>query len=798
MRARLWTRRRLQTGGAAGPRADAQMVKTGFDPGTCRANRALEGYLTAGDLPAARKVFDEMPNRNLFSVNCMLCGYARRGDLGETRRLFEATKVRNKITWTVMVGACARLGRPGEAAVVFAEMMRSGTQPDYVALVAVLGACDGSTAQVHAIAARLGHGGRLIVCNALLDAYCKRGLVEDGQRVFGEVAAKDSVTFNAMLMGFARVGLHARALRLLQEMGRSGMRLSQFTFSGSLAAATGLGDLALGRQIHAAVVKSNFAWNVFVGNALLDLYSKTTDDADAVAELFLEMPARDAVSYNVVISGLAAMGRYRDSLGLFRELRKTGFDPKDFTFPSVVSVAAAERNLPLGRRLHGQALVGGAAGDVLVGNSLVDMYAKCGDLGAAEQVFGGMVSGRNAVSWTAMISGRIENGRPEEALGFFSEMRRSGESPDRATFSSALRAAASLALSELGRQLHSLLARSGHGASVYAGSALADMYAKCGSLGDAARAFEEMPARNVVSWNAMMAAYAHHGRGAAAVALLGRMVVAGAEPDGVTLLSALSACSHAGLADAGLGIFRAIAEPGREHYGCAVDLLGRVGRLEEAERLAETAPFEPDPVVWSALLHACRIHRDEGLARRAAERLFAMEPREAAPFVIMSNICAAAGQWEGFGEMKRYLRARGVRKEPAFSWVELAGGIHRFMSNDDAHPQIRRVRRKLDELGEEMERRGYRPDTSCALHNVDQAARAESLKYHSERLAIAFALLHAPPAAPLRVMKNLRACADCHAAIKIISLVVGREIIVRDSARFHHFRDGFCSCADYW
>ena len=697
-----------------------------------------------------------------------------------------------------MVAAYSKSNLPHDAFAVFIEMMRSGTNADHVALVTLLGACDSaSVPQVHVLVTKLGFTSILTLSNTLLDAYCKSGLLNEATHLFDEVLHKDSVTFNAMLMGFSREGRHGQAIELLQQMQKSDLKPSQFTFSGALTAATGLGDLGLGLQIHGAVIKTNFSWNIFVSNSLLDFYSKGGDFVKEMEALFHEMPAKDNVSYNVLISGFAAVGLNQESLNLFWELRKTHFDPKLFPFASVLSVAAAERNIFLGRQLHAQATVAGGAGDVLVGNSLIDMYAKCGDLSNADVVFCGS-SERNAVSWTAMISGHIQNRLYEEALGFFKEMRRDGQSPDRATFSSILRACSSLALSELGRQVHELLLKSGHHANVYAGSALLDMYAKCGSLQEADQVFDELPRRNIVSWNAMMAAYAHHGQGIAAIGLLDRMISTGELPDSVTLLSALAACSHAGLVDQGIQLFSSISNPTKEHYCCAVDLLGRVGRLDEAERLATAAPFPPDPVIWSSLLHSCRIHKDQTLARRAATWLFTMAPPDAAPFVIMSNICAAAGEWEGFGEMKRYLRARGVKKEPAFSWVELQGSVHRFMSNDDKHPEIAEVRMKVDKLGEQMERRGYRVDTRWALHNVEEDVKAESLKYHSERLAIAFALLKVPPGAPLRIMKNLRACVDCHAAIKVISLIVDRQIIVRDSSRFHHFRDGHCSCSDYW
>jgi hypothetical protein len=210
-------------------------------------------------------------------------------------------------------------------------------------------------------------------------------------------------------------------------------------------------------------------------------------------------------------------------------------------------------------------------------------------------------------------------------------------------------------------------------------------------------------------------------------------------------------------------------------------------------------PFEPDEVIWSSVLNSCRIHKNQELAKKAAGQLFNMAGRrDAAPYVNMSNIYAAAGQWDSVGMMKKAMRDRGVKKAPAYSWVEIKHKIHVFSANDKSHLQMGEIMRKIDMLVKQMEKEGYKPDTSCVLHNVDEEIKIESLKYHSERLAIAFALISTPEGSPILVMKNLRACTDCHAAIKLISKIVAREITVRDSSRFHHFRDGFCSCGDYW
>lgn len=685
-------------------------------------------------------------------------------------------------------------------------MRTAGAKPDHVTYVSLLsGYVDeeslNQVIQVHAHVVKLGYGSTLLVCNTLVDLYCKCRFFDSACQLFEEMPERDCVTFNAMITGHAKDGSCENSLRLFLEMQNLGLKPSEFTFAAVLSAGTGLGVLGLGQQIHGLVIKSHFGWNVFVSNALLDFYSKC-DCLSEARRLFDEMPELDCVSYNVIITSYAWNGQSKESLELFRELQFMGFDRKQYPFASVLNIAAAIPDLQIGMQIHGQAIITSTETDILVGNSLIDMYAKCGSMETAEMIFRNR-SDRNSVSWTAMISGHVQNGSHEEALKLFSEMHRANVRSDQATFSSVLRASASLALIGLGKQLHSYIVRLGFMANVFAGSALLDMYAKCGSIKEAAQTFHEMPERNLVSWNAMIAAYSQNGHSNAAVSLFEDMLECGMQPDSVTFLNVLSACSHGGLVEEGFRYFDAMTKfckinPKREHYACMVDMLGRMGRLDEAEKLIAQMPFEPDCVIWSSILNSCRIHGNQELGQRAADQLFKMELKDAAPYVIMSNIYAAADRWEDVGRVKKAMKDRGVKKVPAYSWVEIKEKIYSFSANDDLYLQMDEIRGMIDMLSDQMEKEGYAPDTSCTLHNVEDETKAELLRYHSERLAIAFALIHTSPGSPIRIMKNLRACTDCHAAIKIISKIVGREITVRDSSRFHHFKDGFCSCGDYW
>ncbi|GLT27156.1 hypothetical protein SLA2020_021800 [Shorea laevis] len=786
---------------------DARIIKTGFDPFTCRSNFQVDNFLKNGNLFQARQLFDEMPNRNTVSSNMMISGYVKSGDLSSAREIFNAMVHRTAITWTILIGAYSHQNQFCEAFKLFVDMHRSGTDPDYVTFATLLSGCNEPQVhkeliQVHACIVKLGYDLRLMVCNSLLDSYCKTCRLDLARQVFKEMPERDSVTFNALITGYSKDGINEEAIRLFTEMQNLGFKPSDFTFAGVLGAAVGQDDLALGQQIHGFGVKAGYVWNVFVGNALLDFYSKHDSLVEA-RKLFDEMPELDGISYNVMVTGYSWVEQYEESIKLFRELQFTKFDRRQFPFATMLSIAANLLDLQMGQQIHSLAIVAKSVQELVVGNSLVDMYAKCGRFEAADKIFRTLAH-RSTVPWTALISAYVQKGLYEEGLNLFNEMHRASVRPDPATFASILKASSNLASLSLGKQLHSFVVRSGSMSSVFSGSALVDFYAKCGSIKDAIRIFQEMPERNIISWNALISAYAHNGDGEATLKSFEQMLKLDFQPNSVSFLSVLSACSHCGLIEKGLQYFKSMTHvhklvPKREHYSCMVDLLCRAGRFDEAEKLMAEMPFDPDEIMWSSVLNSCRIHKNQDLAKKAAEHLFKMEVlRDASAYVSMSNIYAAAGQWESVGKVKKAMKERGIRKVPAFSWVEIKHKVHVFQVNDQKHPQMKKIMKKIDMLSKKMEKEGYKPDTGCVLHDVDEKMKIESLKYHSERLAIAFALISTPKGSPILVMKNLRACTDCHAAIKVISKIVRREITVRDSSRFHHFKDGFCSCGDYW
>ncbi|CBI27235.3 unnamed protein product, partial [Vitis vinifera] len=615
------------------------------------------------------------------------------------------------------------------------------------------------------------------------------------------------------------------------EMTVSGARPDNFAFPAVLKAVSGLQDLKTGEQIHAAAVKFGYGSSsvtvantlvnmygkcggigdkTFTNNALMAMYAKLgrVDDSKALFESFVD---RDMVSWNTMISSFSQSDRFSEALAFFRLMVLEGVELDGVTIASVLPACSHLERLDVGKEIHAYVLRNNdLIENSFVGSALVDMYCNCRQVESGRRVFDHIL-GRRIELWNAMISGYARNGLDEKALILFIEMIKvAGLLPNTTTMASVMPACVhSLAAIAKGKEIHAYAIRNMLASDITVGSALVDMYAKCGCLNLSRRVFNEMPNKNVITWNVLIMACGMHGKGEEALELFKNMVAeAGrggeAKPNEVTFITVFAACSHSGLISEGLNLFYRMkhdhgVEPTSDHYACVVDLLGRAGQLEEAYELVNTMPAEFDKVgAWSSLLGACRIHQNVELGEVAAKNLLHLEPNVASHYVLLSNIYSSAGLWNKAMEVRKNMRQMGVKKEPGCSWIEFRDEVHKFMAGDVSHPQSEQLHGFLETLSEKMRKEGYVPDTSCVLHNVDEDEKENLLCGHSEKLAIAFGILNTPPGTTIRVAKNLRVCNDCHAATKFISKIMEREIIVRDVRRFHHFKEGTCSCGDYW
>ncbi|KAJ1286539.1 hypothetical protein BS78_03G360000 [Paspalum vaginatum] len=508
------------------------------------------------------------------------------------------------------------------------------------------------------------------------------------------------------------------------------------------------------------------------------------------------------VAYNAAISRCARAGLYPRALALFREMRARGLRADEYTLPPLLNSAALLRAAPAAAALHALLLRAGLASHLHVANALLDAYAKLSRGAAARAVFDEMPR-RDVVTWTSLLAGLARAGAHAAAARAYRGMVGAGVAPDEFAVAAALSSCAGATALEMGRSVHAAALRLGLAAFLSVGNSLVSMYAKNGALRDARAVFDAMRARCAITWTALIVGYAQNGRGRRSLEVYADMVRAGCRPDYVTFIGLLFACSHAGLVNAGRAHFRSMAAdygvaPGPDHYACMVDLLGRAGRLEEAMDLLSRSSTELDATVWKALLGACRVHRNAELAERAAEMVWRLDPTDAVPYVMLSNLYSRARRWGDVARIRALMKSRGVTKEPGCSWVGVNGVTHLFHVEDRGHPRAPEIYRKIEEMTERIRAQGYVPDTDWALQDEAPEGKERGLAYHSERLAVAFGLLAVPAAAPIRVFKNLRVCGDCHTAIKMVAKVYNREIILRDANCFHHMKDGDCSCGDYW
>ncbi|KAK1439810.1 hypothetical protein QVD17_05631 [Tagetes erecta] len=560
--------------------------------------------------------------------------------------------------------------------------------------------------------------------------------------------------------------------------------------------------LIKGLQLHAHIIKLGFQIIPLISHYLINFYSKTQLPIHSL-RVFEETYIKSSTTWSSLISSFAQNELPVLALEYFKKMVHHGVRPDDHIFPSATKASAILSSYDVGQSVHCLALKTGYDFDVFVGSSVVDMYAKCGKIEDARKVFDEMPM-RNVVSWSGMIYGYSQLGENEEALWLFKQALFAKLEVNDFTFTSVIRVCGSTTLLGLGKSLHGLCSKLSYASSIFVGSSLISMYSKCGVIELAYRVFDETSIRNLNlgMWNAMLMACAQHSHTNKVFDLFKEMERNGMKPNFITFLGILYACSHSGLVEEGKFYFNLMKqygiEPGDQHYASMVDILGRANKLYEALTIIQEMPMQPTECVWGALLTGCRLHGDTELAAYAADKVFELGIVSSGMHVSLSNAYAAAGRYEDAARTRKMLRDIGVKKETGLSWVEEGNIVHTFAAGDTRHVKSKEIYDKLKELEDEIVKAGYVADTRYVLREVGDEEKNNAIRYHSERLAIAFALITFRDERPIRIMKNLRICGDCHTAIKFMSKCCGRVIIVRDNNRFHRFEDGKCSCCDYW
>ncbi|XP_026449336.1 putative pentatricopeptide repeat-containing protein At1g17630 [Papaver somniferum] len=726
------------------------------------------------------KIIHSGENQSGFLFQRLISSYSELGFLDEANIVFHniPNECKSDLSvWNSILTANKIHGFDEETIHLYIRMRNSGVSSDGFTFPLVIKACTsvGDSKLCKAIHGHVlvsGYQFNLHVGNDLIHGYGKMGLMDDAITVFDKMSHRNHVSWNTMFSGFAhnfdcdgavkmfrlmerdglephlltwtsfisvhkRCGLHGRVIELFRDM-RGKMNCSTGeVIAVVLSSCAELDKFQMAKEIHGYVISGGFQDYMFVQNSLISVYGKNGNVEEA-RNLFMEIKIKNLVSWNALISSFA-------DAGFSDEAHKT--------FSQLVNIHDGKLR-------------------------------------------------PNVVSFSAVIGGFAAKRKENECFAVFREMLHFKVHPNSVTIACLLSLCAEVVALDLGKEIHGYSVRALMDKNILVGNSLVNMYTKCGAVMDACSVFDHMDNRDLISWNSMIAGYGMHGLANEALATFREMVKLGSKPDVVTFVAVLSACSHAGLVTEGRKLFDQMSSefmitPDMEHYSCIVDLLGRAGLLQEANELTDKMTFEPDECVWGALLNACRIHKNTEMAELIKSRLN-LESEMTGTYMCLSNIYASHGRWEDSAKVRVAAKTRGLKKIPGQSRIEVKKKSYIFSSGNSFQSGLDKVYEILVDLCPRMEAEGYVPDKSFVLQDVGDEEKKEILNGHSEKLAIAFGHANIPPNFPIRVTKNLRVCGDCHNWTKIFTKVTEREVIVRDGRRFHHFKDGLCSCGDYW
>ncbi|KAL0403784.1 UNVERIFIED_CONTAM: Pentatricopeptide repeat-containing protein [Sesamum radiatum] len=630
--------------------------------------------------------------------NSLMHFYAKSGELASTLNVFNCMKMKDSVSWNIILHAHLDEGAFQEACDLFIQARAFGFEPNISNLVLIVQAyrrigafIDGE--RFHGYLIQSGLWSITSVQNSLLGMYADISM-EYAEKLFHEMYEKDVISWSVIIGGYVHSYEPIFALETFKQMVTEfGVEADGKTMVSVIKGCANLGDIRMGKSIHGFVVSRGLNYDLFVMNTLVDLYCKY-GDVDSAATAFREIIHRNIISWNSLLSGFVHNEKHGEALTLFASMRKSGIDADEVTLVNLLQICKVLGDLRQCKLVHSRVLQGGFQSNDLVMNSLIDAYAKCNQIKLAWRVFCQMKR-PDIVTWSTIISGFTHCGMPDEAIALYRDMRLSLENPNPnpVTLLSLLEACALSA--ELGRSkwAHGVAIRMGLASDVVVGTAILDMYSKCGAIHASRKAFDQISRKNIISWSAIIAAYGLNGLPHDALALLYEMEVHGLKPNPVTILSVLSACCHGGLVEEGLSVFKGLAnkhgaELKLEHYSCLVDLLARAGNLDDAMELIKSIPagMKPGASAWGALLSASRNYENGKLTAGALSQILELEPSNSAGYLLASNMYAIGGSWMDASRMRCLMKERGIKVVAAYSLVHVSNKAYTFTAGDKYHP----------------------------------------------------------------------------------------------------------------
>ncbi|XP_052172702.1 pentatricopeptide repeat-containing protein At3g53360, mitochondrial isoform X2 [Diospyros lotus] len=664
------------------------MLTKGCQPDMILQNHLLNMYGKCGALEDARRIFDEMPQRNVVSWTSVIAGYSQHGQEVEAIRLYF-------------------------------QMRQSGIPSDQFTFGSIIRACSNLSAielgkQLHAHVIKSKFGSHLIAQNALIAMYVRYGQIDSALDVFSRITEKDLISWSSIIAGFSQLGYESEALNHFKKLLSQGAyQPNEFAFGSAFHACGSLLQPESGRQIHGMSIKFGLGGDTYAVSSLSDMYAKC-GLLDSAKTAFFQIERPDMVSWNTIIAGFAYGGDTEEALLFFSRMRYLGLNPDDITVRSLLCACTSQVTLTQGLQIHSYVVKLGFDLDITVCNTLLSMYAKCSSLRVTFKMFNEVRTHADLVSWNTILTACMQYNQPGEVFPLLKMMLLSQNNPDYITLVGVLGACGEIASLEMGDQVHCLARKTGLCLNISVANGLIDMYMKCGSLGSSQKLFDSNGSLDVASWSSLIVGYAQFGYGEEALKLFKKMISSGLKPNQVTFVGALTACSYVGLVEEGLQLYSAMEKdhgvlPTREHCSCVVDLLARAGHLNEAEAFVNQVPFDPDVVMWKILLAACKKHNNVEVGKRAAENILKIDPSNSAAHVLLCNIHASENNWKDVAKIRTLMKQRNVKKVPGQSWIEVKDCIHVFLAEDSLHPETNKIYSILEELWLQMLDAGYIP-----------------------------------------------------------------------------------------
>ncbi|KAG6532687.1 pentatricopeptide repeat-containing protein At2g33680-like [Zingiber officinale] len=672
------------------------------------------------------KAFKSGVTADVFFSNSIVVMYAKCSQLPRAAAAFEDIGAgKDVVSWNSLINSYSQIGPNGSQSVfhLFRRMRAEcglSVLPNCFTFAGVFTAASHSPGDIwfgrcaHCVAIKVGNNDDVFLGSSLLNMYCKQGCVLDARKVFDRMPVRNSVSWSAMISGYAVLKSGEEAFGLFKLMLEEGQcaAANEFVLTSVLSALSAPGFLVMGQQVHSFAITNGWVSSVSVENSLITLYAKCKTMEDAL--LMFELSAnKSSITWSAMITGYAQNGDSQKALHLFPHMQIAGFMPTEFTFVGLLNACSDMAALVEGKQTHTFLIKVGFELQSYVKSALVDMYAKCGCIDDARKGFEELKDA-DIVLWTSMIGGYVQNGEHEEALALYGTMRRENILPTNLTLTTALRACASLAAVEQGKQIHACSVKFGFGLGIPIGSSLSTMYAKCGDLSNCSLVFGRMPQRDVVAWNSVISGFSQNGRGIDALNLFEEMKKEGTEPDHVTFVNLLSACSHVGLVESGWSYLRSMLDdyglvPKIEHYACMADILSRAGLFKEAKNFIESVPIDHGTCLWRIMLGACHKFRHFDIGAFAGEKLMELGTLDSSAYICLANIYAAWGKRDDVERVRRLMRIRGVDKDPGCSWVDIDNTVHVFVAKEMQHPDIDKIYAELKRLTKNMKDEGYCP-----------------------------------------------------------------------------------------